>query len=130
VAEFVKIGTVEQFREGRGRPIQIAGTVVAVFRTRTGFVAFADSCPHMGASLADGRLLGKFVECAWHSWRFDLETGCSDMRSWATIPIYEVKVEGNDVMLRLPDPPPVAEEPVVEEPWEPFDPDKHLKRTT
>jgi nitrite reductase (NADH) small subunit len=127
VEEFVRIGCVDEFREGRGKPVKLDGQVVAVFRTATGFFACGDSCPHMGASLADGRLIGTFVECAWHSWRFDTASGCSDMRSWATIPIYEVRVEGNDVFLRRPDPPAPKEAP-PEEPWEIWDPDKHLKK--
>ncbi len=125
--EFVKIGKVDEFREGRGKAVPFEGTLVAVFRTPSGFVAVGDSCPHMGASLADGRLLGKFVECAWHNWRFDLASGCSDMRSWATIPVYEVRVEGTDVLLRRPDPPPPKEVP-PDPPWEVWDPDKHLKK--
>ena len=125
--EFLKIGTLDEFREGRGKAVSFEGKLVAVFRTPTGFIAVGDACPHMGASLADGRLIGKFVECAWHGWRFDLASGCSDMREWATIPVYEVRIEGTDVLLRRPDPPPPKEEP-PEEPWEIWDPDKHLKK--
>lgn len=127
MGEFVKIGMVGEFREGRGKPVSLDGKLVAVFKTASGFVAVGDSCPHMGASLADGRFLGKYVECAWHGWRFDVETGCSDMRSWACVPVYEVRVEGTDVLLRRPDPEPPKEEP-PDEPWEVWDPDKHLKK--
>lgn len=127
MGEFVKVGTVGEFREGRGRAIVLDGAPVAVFRTPSGFVAIADTCPHMGASLADGRLEGDQVECAWHEWRFDVRSGKSTMREWACVRVYEVRVEGDDVLIRRPDPPPPREEP-PDEPWEVFDPDKHWKK--
>jgi nitrite reductase (NADH) small subunit/3-phenylpropionate/trans-cinnamate dioxygenase ferredoxin subunit len=127
VGELVKIGRRSEFREGRGRAVSVGGVSVAVFRTPSGFVAIADTCPHMGASLADGRLTGPHVECAWHGWKFDVSTGRSDVRDWACVHVYEVLVEGEDVLIRRPDPPPPREE-APEEEWEVFDPEKHLKR--
>src|SRR6185436_11326413 len=100
---------------------------VAVFRTPRGFLAFTDACPHMGASLADGRLVGDHVECVWHGWKYDVRTGENDFKKWACLTVYTVKVEGQDVLLLRPDPPPPAPEPPEEE-WTPWDPEKHLKK--
>lgn len=129
MSDFVSIGRASEFREGRGRLVEVNGVKVAVFRTRRGFVAFSDACPHMGASLAAGRLLeaGTLVECSWHRWRYDTRTGVNPAKPWARVTVYEVRLEGDEIFLRRPEPP--APGPVSqEEPWEPFDPDRHLER--
>jgi nitrite reductase (NADH) small subunit/3-phenylpropionate/trans-cinnamate dioxygenase ferredoxin subunit len=101
--DFVKVGNVDDFREGKGRLVHVRGTGVAVFRDRGRWRALQDSCPHMGASLADGKLDDGCVVCHWHEWRFDLETGQGDRRSWAKARTYEVKIDGDEVLVRVPE---------------------------
>lgn len=128
MGDWVRIGAPGDFREGRGRAIDLDGKKVAVFRTAGGWVAFGDTCPHMGASLADGRIVGGHVECPWHEWRYDLATGRNDKKAWACVPVYEIKVEGDDVLVKRPDPPPPSHSPDNDESWVMWDPSKHLKR--
>ncbi len=129
MSDFVRIGSLGDFHPGRGRTVEVDGVKIAVFRTDDRFIAVSDACPHMGASLADGRLVeGEgVVECSWHHWRYDTCTGQSPMRPWAKVTVYDVKVEGENVLLRRPEPPPPAPEPPVEE-WIRWDPEKHLKK--
>ncbi len=127
MGDFVKVGDVDDFRGGRGRAVSLDGVGVAIFKTRAGFVAFTDACPHMGASLADGRLTGNKVECAWHGWTYDVRTGECETKEWACLRVYEVKVEGREVLLRRPDPEPPAEEPPDDD-WIALDPDRHFKK--
>ena len=101
--EFKKVGEIRQFREGRGRSVKIGGTTIAVFRRGDRFYAFGDRCVHMGASLADGTLVGETVQCSWHGWQYDLKTGQSESKEWACIPIYEVRVKGDEVYVGLPE---------------------------
>jgi nitrite reductase/ring-hydroxylating ferredoxin subunit len=54
----------------------------------------------MGASLADGTIEGNTVVCSWHGWAYDADTGQSSARPWACTPVYDVKVEGDDVLVR------------------------------
>lgn len=53
------------------------GLDLAVFRVGDEAFAIADSCPHQGASLANGRLQGHAVVCPVHGLQFDVRTGCS-----------------------------------------------------
>ena len=126
MAEYVKVGEVGQFKKARGRVVELDGVKVAVFWTGDRYIALEDACPHMGASLADGKLQGSQVVCHWHCWEYDVETGQSQRRSWARVSVYEVKVDGEDVLLRRPGPPPSAgidKEP-EDEPWMSWDPPK------
>ena len=106
---FHRVGKTSQFRDGRGNTGLVGDAAVAVFRRGDSYYAFTDKCPHMGASLAMGRLVGDRVRCAWHEWTFDLATGESDMREWACIDIHEVRINGDDVLVKLHKKPPEAE---------------------
>ena len=127
MGDFVKVGHVKDFREGRGRAVSLDGVQVAVFKTGEDFVAFSDACLHMGASLADGRLTGHHVECAWHGWSYDVRTGQCDTKDWACIEVYEVKAEGSEVLLRRPAPGPRRGGPPDDD-WTAWDPERHLKK--
>ena len=127
LARFRKAGPVERFRDGRGRQIVIDGVKVAVFRRGERFHAFTDACPHMGASLADGRLVGNRVECHWHHWTYGLDDGRSDAREWACIAIYETRVEDGELLIGIPDPESKGTADEDDPGWFKWDPDKGRK---
>jgi nitrite reductase/ring-hydroxylating ferredoxin subunit len=53
----------------------VAGEEIVVFRSEGRLHAVANACPHEGNPLVEGDLLGSVLVCAYHGWRFDLETG-------------------------------------------------------
>ena len=76
---------------------------VAVFRVDGALYAVEDVCSHDGQPLADGLVLDCAVECPRHGARFDLKTGrplC--MPAVEPIRVYEVKVEGDRILLKAP----------------------------
>lgn len=103
MSQFVKAGAVHRFRGGRGRRVMVEGRAVAVFLHEGGPVAVGDRCPHMGASLSEGKLEAGRVVCSWHGWTFDCETGQCDRKDWARIPRYEARVEDGEVLVRALD---------------------------
>ncbi len=122
MGEYVKVGKVGDFREGRGVAVPVGGRKVAIFKVGGQWRAIQDRCPHMGASLADGRVQDGRVTCHWHGWRFDLESGQGDQRSkqWLCAQVYEVKIEGDEVYVLRPDDPP-SRGPQGDEEWTPWD---------
>src|SRR5207248_9910755 len=60
---------------GEGRAVTIAGRRIALFRTREGWYALDNACPHLGGPLADGLLAERSVICPLHERRFDLRSG-------------------------------------------------------
>ncbi len=87
---------------------------IVLINTGQGYVALRDSCPHQGAPLSGGILLGtmlpsdvgvrnygregEILRCPWHSWEFDIWTGRSlhdpgRMR----VKRYAVSVIGEDI---------------------------------
>ena len=65
------------------------------------FYALRDMCGHRNAPLSRGRLDGHIVECPLHFAQFDVRTGkLVDGPISADVPAYEVRVEGDTILLR------------------------------
>ena len=95
------LGSITEFPEGKGRAFKAGTRTVAVFRSNGRFYALANRCIHKGASLCDGALSenGKVVRCPWHNWSFDIETGEHCLDRAEKIRTYEVKLDGDRVIL-------------------------------
>ena len=46
---------------------------------------------------------GCIVECALHQAKFDLRTGSGGPPATSAVRVHEVKVEGDDILISLPD---------------------------
>ena len=99
VKKFTKVAVVGEIPLGRGIIVENHEKPIAVFHTEGGFFAIHHVCPHRGGPLGEGTLCGTLVTCPWHSWRFDVRTGASERQDGHTIATYEVKVEGDDVLV-------------------------------
>jgi nitrite reductase/ring-hydroxylating ferredoxin subunit len=55
--------------------VDLEGHTIAVFRAEGRVYAIDAKCPHAGNPLIEGELVGTMLVCAFHGWRFDLETG-------------------------------------------------------
>ena len=65
------------------------------------FHAMRDMCGHRNAPLSRGKLDGHTVECPLHFAQFDVRTGkLIDGPISADVPVYEVRVEGDTVLVR------------------------------
>lgn len=124
---FEKVGRTADFKQGRGRAVRVGEIKVAIFRFGDRFHAIQDRCPHMGASLADGRVLDGWVECFWHGWTFNLKDGRSDQktRQWLCADIFETRVEKDELWVRVPEAPTEEPSPPADD-WVKWD-DSYLK---
>jgi nitrite reductase/ring-hydroxylating ferredoxin subunit len=59
-----------------GRPF-LDGRVVAVRAEDGEARVFSAFCPHLGADLAAGAVVGNRLQCGFHRWEFDLEGWCA-----------------------------------------------------
>lgn len=73
----VAIGAADGLEAGQRKLVFVDGRSVVVFNLAGRLRAIENSCPHNGASLANGRLDGSLLACPAHGLRFDLDTGCS-----------------------------------------------------
>jgi NADPH-dependent glutamate synthase beta subunit-like oxidoreductase len=69
--------------------------------------AFGATCPHHGAPLAEGLLHDGHIICPWHVSVFDARDGwLLDVPSLEGLPRFEVAIDGEDIVVGLPDNPP------------------------
>lgn len=65
------------------------------------YYAIGNVCTHMGGPLAEGKLEDYTVQCPWHGSRFDIRSGIVVRPpAMKPEPIYEVKVENNDILIK------------------------------
>jgi nitrite reductase/ring-hydroxylating ferredoxin subunit len=85
------VGPAASFPPGSQARVQIGRRAIAIFNDAGRLFALRDVCPHQGAPLSSGVVLGqvsasgpgeyaydgacKFVRCPWHGWEYNLETG-------------------------------------------------------
>ena len=112
MAEFTTVAKVGEIKEGLGQAYAVNGRMVAVFKVGDEYHAIDDFCPHMGASLAGGPVDGNTVVCPWHAWRFCVKDGAwlDNPKSRIRTDSYEVRVVGDEIQVRVPDPEPRSTE--------------------
>ena len=126
MSDWIRIGRLDEFPEGRGRVVVVSGVRVAVFRVGRELFALRDACPHMGLSLAEAVPSNGTVTCHGHGWTFDLVTGRSDRRSGACARVYDVRIDAMEVFVRPPtDPPP--DPAVADDEWVVWDDERHAR---
>ena len=65
---------------GELKKVRLAGRDLVLFRTESGEVGALDNyCPHLGAALHQGRVVGESVRCPFHYWQWNAEGECTDI---------------------------------------------------
>lgn len=96
---FVKVASVADLLPGTVRGVEANGRMIALANIDGTFYAIDNECLHQGGPLGEGELVGEFVECPWHFWQYNMKTGECGHDPALKVAIYEVKVEGNDVLV-------------------------------
>jgi nitrite reductase (NADH) small subunit len=58
-------------------------------------------CPHGGGPLGQGIVENGKVICPWHAWAFDTVTGVAEHSPHEQVSVYEVRIAGDDVLVRI-----------------------------
>lgn len=104
MSDFVRVASAADLADGEMRQVQAGGTDVLLSRVDGAFHACTAFCTHYGAPLATGVLDGTTVVCPWHHAVFDVASGAlCEPPAPDALRTFEVKVEGDDVLVRVPD---------------------------
>jgi nitrite reductase (NADH) small subunit len=101
MSAFVKLATLDELPPGKSKEIEHNGRIYALFNVEGEISAIDGLCPHQGGPLADGPMDGSWVSCPWHGWEFCVRDGKSTLNSKLRQPVFEVKVEGQDILVAV-----------------------------
>ena len=99
---FVIVGHLADFPAG-GKMVVVDGRNVALFRLGDDFHALDNNCLHRGGPVCDGDSTKGVVTCPWHGWSYEIKTGTMVQDPRVGLSRHEVRVEGDEVSVRLTD---------------------------
>jgi 3-phenylpropionate/trans-cinnamate dioxygenase ferredoxin subunit len=110
------VATVDDIPPGQRILVKVGGREIGIFNVGGEYFAVGNRCPHEGASLCKGRVVGlvestepgsyqfsrrgELLRCPWHGWEFDLRTG----KSWCEpdrtkVRSFDLKVESGGALV-------------------------------
>jgi 3-phenylpropionate/trans-cinnamate dioxygenase ferredoxin subunit len=105
VAELVRVCRRDEMEPSTARRFDVRGHAIALVRVEDDFYALSDTCSHEDYSLSEGEVFGEEceLECWKHGSTFDLRTGePRSLPATKAVPVYPVKIEGDDVLVEIP----------------------------
>lgn len=98
----IKVASKSELAPGSSKKVEVNSKEVALFNVDGAFYAIDDTCSHRGGPLSEGSVEDKVVTCPWHGWQYDLASGECLTNPSVCQTKYDVKVEGDDVILTVP----------------------------
>lgn len=101
---FSIVAKLSELPMNTAKQVEVNGETICLVRNQKGVFAVADACTHGAASLAEGSVTEKGIECWLHGAVFDLETGePQNPPASKAVEVFEVKVEGdgNDAVVSV-----------------------------
>ena len=102
MSDFVKVASVSTIPDPGRVTLEIEDRVVVLLRVAGEFFCIDDVCTHDGGPLGDGHLDGHRLACPRHGALFDVRSGKAlTMPATESTVTHEVKIDGDDVLVRL-----------------------------
>lgn len=104
MSQFVKAATTEQIQPGTCIGVKVEGVFIGIYNVEGEYYAMNNICPHLGGVLTYGFLDKNCVTCPMHMWEFDVKTGECVWPGEESIPVYPIKIEGEDILVNVDEP--------------------------
>ncbi len=104
MSEFTKAASKSDLKPGDKLLVEVNERLVILFQVDQDYFCLDDVCTHDGGTLSDGEFEGCEIACPRHGAKFDIRSG-NALCMPATQPTgsHDVKVEGDDILVRLAD---------------------------
>jgi 3-phenylpropionate/trans-cinnamate dioxygenase ferredoxin subunit len=100
--KFVRACALADVPDDGALGVEVEGTPVAVVRAEGGLYALHDVCSHAQVALSEGEVYDHTIECWLHGSCFDVRTGePTGPPATTPVPVYPVKIEGDDIYVAL-----------------------------
>ena len=99
---FVRVASVSSVPDPGRLSLEVDDRMIVLLHVGGEFFCIDDICTHDGGPLGDGHLDGHRLACPRHGAFFDIRTGKAlTMPATEATAVHEVKIEGDDVFVRL-----------------------------
>ena len=111
------VGTVEEIPPGGRKIVKLEGREVGIFNVGGEYFALKNVCPHQGARVCLGKVVGttlpsavyeyqygragEILRCPWHGWEYEIRTGQALIDPKVRVVTYPVVVEAGGVMVTI-----------------------------
>jgi nitrite reductase (NADH) small subunit len=111
------VAKVEEIPPGGRKIVRVAGREVGLFNLDGTFYALKNVCPHQGARVCLGRIVGttlpsevyefkyglegRILRCPWHEWEYDIATGESVFDPNVRVVTYPVEVVDGEIAVTI-----------------------------
>lgn len=100
--EYHKVCDLNDLWQGEMAVYQVKGVKILLCHTESGILRATQLiCPHQSFALSEGELAGDTLICTKHMWEFDVATGCGINPTGASVALYPVRIEGDDVYVSI-----------------------------
>ena len=99
MSEFIKVANISDLAPGEKMLVEYDDEDVGIFNIAGEIYAISDVCTHDGGPLVEGDLEGEWVICPRHGARFNVKSGQQTMPAFAPVPLYAVKIEGDEILI-------------------------------
>ena len=86
---------------GNSKLVIIDDIPIALFNINGKIIAWDNRCPHRGASLSDGNISQKIIQCKFHLWEFDVRTACAIKNSKIKVRTFPVEIQKDAIFISL-----------------------------
>jgi 3-phenylpropionate/trans-cinnamate dioxygenase ferredoxin component len=101
---FVRVAKVTDVPDPGKQLVEVGERLIVLCHVGGKFYAIDDVCTHDGGPLGEGCLDGYQIACPRHGAKFDIRDGRAlTMPATHATGAYEVKVEGDDVLVQVTD---------------------------
>lgn len=105
MSEFVSVAKASDLSDPGQMLVELEDRIVVLFKVGGEYFCIDDICTHDGGPLSEGKLENHAISCPRHGAKFDICTGKAlTMPATVDTAAHEVKIEGDDILIRLCEP--------------------------
>src|SRR3954467_4937352 len=102
MSDFIRVAKTTDLADPGQTLLEVEDRILVLFKVDGQFFCIDDVCTHDGGPLSEGRLEDHAIACPRHGAKFDIRSGKAlTMPATVDTAAHEVKVEGDDVLVRL-----------------------------
>jgi nitrite reductase (NADH) small subunit len=111
------VARAEEIPHGGRKIVRLEGREVGIFNLEGTFYALKNVCPHQGARVCLGRIVGttlpsdvyefnyglegRILRCPWHEWEYDITTGHAVFDEKVRVVTYAVEVVDGEIAVTI-----------------------------